>query len=114
MKLFCALLASLIFASCSTSPRYARTSNIGVSKSAVVEEFGSPARTWRTGGRDHWYYNANSSRAEDKIILIFENGVLVEKVQPGISSKFDRLEQELEQSKSQKKKNPGKFKTLSD
>jgi len=86
---------------------------MGESKSVIVEEYGSPERTWRASGKDYWYYNARSNHPEERMILVFENGNLVEKVRPGASTKFDALEADLEKL-SREKSTKGKFQTLSD
>ena len=84
---------------------------LGKSKSSVVETLGSPDRSWRKDGRDYWYYHPLSEDPGEKAILIFENGTLTDKVQPGREAEFNELEMELKKLKPQTKDS---FETLSD
>lgn len=101
----------MLLTHCSHSRWKPQTAPIGKSKSLVVESLGSPERSWRKKGKDYWYYNPNSDHAADKAILVFENGVLIERIQPGKDTDFNELEAELKKLKPQ---DPGKFETLSE
>lgn len=84
---------------------------MGKSKSLVVESLGSPERSWRKDGKDYWYYNPSANQSEERVILVFENGVLVDRVQPGKDSDFSELEAELKKLKPEKSE---EFETLSE
>lgn len=113
MKQMCVILSSALVIQCSHGRWKPSEVPLGQSKSTVVEKLGSPDRSWRYQGKDHWYYNASPEQESEKLILVFENGVLTEKLQPGASDKeFEELEEELKKMKSDK--TPGKFETLSE
>lgn len=111
MKFRCVLLASVLMIACSNLGMKAGEIPTGTQKSAVVETLGGPDRSWRKDGKDFWYYSPHSKDEREKMILVFENGSLVEKLRPGEGGDFQELEVEL-----QKLKNPNseKFETLSD
>ena len=111
MKLGCVFLASLIFISCSSSTKKIGEAQVGWQKADVLDAFGSPDRTWRSNGIDHWYYNPKSSTQEDRLILIFEEGRLVKKRRPGQDEDLEQLEKEL---KDLAPKPTGSFNTLSE
>lgn len=90
---------------------------IGKSKSIIVESLGSPKRTWRKDGKDYWYYNPSAEDKSQRVILVFKEGRLIEKVQAGAltsgsgPSDFEELEAELKKLRPQ---NSQDFETLSE
>lgn len=111
MKFQCVLLASVFLIACSTVGVKPNDLSVGAKKSVVVETLGSPDRSWRKDGKDFWFYGPHSADPQEKMILVFENGVLSEKHKPGDADDFQELEAELQKLKNPKSE---KFETLSE
>lgn len=108
MRIFSALYAAMVFlsvTSCAHKDLAKNSPPMGQTKSEIVETFGSPERSWRSDGKDHWFYS-NSSK-----ILTFEKGVLISIRSPESPVELEDLENELRKLKDSKAE---KFETLSD
>jgi hypothetical protein len=81
--LFSLLLIGIVSSSvvgCSTPLKTFNNVPIGASKAYVVNELGSPRRTYRKESVDHWFYvfpGEDGQRIERE--LLFENGVVISK-----------------------------------
>ncbi len=111
MKFLCVLLTSLALLHCAQAPWKPSEAPIGESKSLIVETLGGPQRSWRKDGRDYWFYELSGSQPSERAILVFENGVLVQKLRPGQNPNFEELEAELKKLQPQ---SPKEFETLSE
>lgn len=113
------LVASgLAFSGCSTSPAKALDGlRPGMDKAMVLDKVGSPSRTFRENGQDHWVYVYWRNDREWLRDVIFEDG-RVAKVTRGVAKdpnmkelqNTNSLEEYEKKVREMQKKNKGKFK----